>query len=135
MNGFTKTTLLQKLEAKAPQSNSNFLVAGAAFTKKNNLLGIVTNKQNDKQSYSKHGMGFHAEEILFKKFGRKIDHIYILRVGRSGLPFPIDPCPKCSKIANKFGFKIINLHKENNISFEDAFFNQTKKKKKRRHFK
>jgi hypothetical protein len=121
MSGFSKTTLLRLLESKAPQSNSKFYIAAAAFSKKNNLLGIVTNKQNDKLPYSKRGTGFHAEESLFKKYGRKIDHIYIVRVGRSGDPLPIDPCPKCAKIARKFGVEIINLHKENDILPAEVF--------------
>ena len=121
MSRFTKTTLVRLLESKAPQSNSKFFIAAAAFTKKNNLLGIVTNRQNDKLPYSKRGTGFHAEETLFKKYGRKINHIYIVRVGRSGDPLPIDPCPKCAKIARKFGVEIINLHKENDILPESRF--------------
>jgi hypothetical protein len=61
---------------------------------------------------TRRGGGEHAETKLFKKFGRQIDRIYIIRVGKTCDPLPIHPCENCAKVAAKFGIKIIPLHEE-----------------------
>ena len=51
-------------------------------------------------------------QINIKQFGKKIDKIYILRVGNSLDPLPIHPCANCAKVAAKMGIRIICLHEE-----------------------
>lgn len=88
-----------------------YRICAIAFSKKNNLLGISMNSFNDRGGQSsRKGAGRHAEAELIKKFGLRIDKIYILRVGNSIDPLPIHPCANCAKLAKKYKIKIIPLH-------------------------
>lgn len=88
-----------------------YRICAIAFTKKNNFLGISMNSFNDRGGKSgRRGSGKHAEAELIKKFGKRIDKIYILRVGHGIDPLPIHPCENCSKLAAKYDIKIIPLH-------------------------
>lgn len=115
MKNFELFTLKTIMEKKAKQATNNFHIAAAAFSKKNNLLGTSCCNPNKNFPISKKGTGIHAEAELIKKYGRQIDKIYIVRIGRAGAPRPIDPCPNCAKLAKKYGIKIINLHNEFNL--------------------
>lgn len=90
-----------------------YRIVAIAFTKKNNILGIEMNGFRNFMSNGK-GKGLHAEMNLIKKFGKKIDKIYLLRVGNGMDALPIHPCENCAKIAAKMGIKIICLHEEFN---------------------
>lgn len=90
---------------------SKFKVVAMAFTKKGNLLGISTNGFREGLS-NRRGSGEHAEMKLIKKFGERIDRIYLIRFGRSLLPLPIHSCENCSKVCNKLGIRVISLHEE-----------------------
>lgn len=91
--------------------NLTYKICALAFSKKNNLLGIAMNGHRPFPAVRR-GMGLHAETELIKKFGRRIDRIYILRVGNDLDPLPIHPCENCAKVAAKYGIKIIPLHEE-----------------------
>lgn len=91
-----------------------YRVIAAGFSKKGNLIGIETNGWREIIADNR-GKGKHAEASLIKKFGRKIDTIYILRVGRSLNILPIHPCASCLNIANKMKIKIIPIHECLNI--------------------
>lgn len=112
MKNFEFFTLKEIMEKKAKSAKSNMHIAAAAFSKKNNLLGIASNNPNKNFPISKKGTGIHAEAALIKKYKRSIDKIYIVRVGRGTAPRPIEPCQNCAKLAKKYGIKIINLHEE-----------------------
>lgn len=112
MKNYELFTLKDIMEKKAKQAKSNFHIAAAAFSRKNNLLGISSNNPNKNFPISKKGTGIHAEAALIKKYGRQIDKIYIVRIGRGTDPRPIKPCQNCAKLARKYGIKIINLHDE-----------------------
>jgi len=57
--------------------------------------------------YSKKGGGLHAEEVIFREAKRLgIVRILICRVNESSQFLPIDPCPRCSKIAQKMNIVI-----------------------------
>lgn len=92
----------------------SYRVIAAAYTKHGNLLGTEMNGWREMRTVRR-GMGKHAEQALIKKFGRKIDTIYILRVGNSGDVLPIHPCESCSRIANKRGIKIVPIHEMLNL--------------------
>ena len=91
--------------------NLTYRICAVAFSRKNNLLGIQMNGHRFSMSHRR-GAGLHAEAELIKKFGRRIDRIYILRVGNAIDPLPIHPCENCAKMAAKYGIKIIPLHEE-----------------------
>lgn len=108
---FVEHALMARLHKKASQSDSNFLIAAAAFSKNGNLLGYQFNRRNTLTPGSRRGAGIHAEASLIKRFGKKVDTIYLMRVGKLGDRLPIDPCCNCAKIAKGIGIKIVPLHK------------------------
>lgn len=100
--------IIRRLTCKALQSSSSFNIAAIAFSKKGNVLGIESNNlRTDLIPYK--GRGKHAEMALMKKYGKKIDTIYLFRVGNSAIPRPIDPCETCANTAKKLNIKIISL--------------------------
>ena len=107
--------IMPRIMKKATQSPNNFFVAffvaAAAFSKKGNLLGVRSNSHNNYMAIRR-GMSKHAEASLIAEFGRKIDTIYLVRIGRDFSRLPIHPCENCQKIADKFGIKIIPVHIE-----------------------
>jgi hypothetical protein len=42
-----------------------------------------------------------------ERYGTNIKTIIIMRIGNAGDILPIDPCPKCAKLAAKYGITII----------------------------
>lgn len=110
---FSKTKLendlAKRLKKKALQERgTHYNIAAIAFTKKGNFLGISMNSHRNYMSH-RYGAGLHAEMVLMKKFGRRIDTIYLLRVGDSGDRLPIHPCKNCALAAYKLGISIIPL--------------------------
>jgi hypothetical protein len=101
--------LVEKLLKKAKQSSVRYKISAIAFDNKGDILGTVTNAYNCSWSNPKKGTGQHAERRLIKRYGKLIKTIMICRVGTSGDILPIDPCPTCQKVANKFGIKIISV--------------------------
>jgi hypothetical protein len=87
----------------------SYRIVAAGYSKKGSLIGIEMNGWRELIPNDK-GKGKHAEASLIKKFGRKIDTIYILRCGRSLDILPIHPCKSCAAIANKMNIKIIPIH-------------------------
>lgn len=78
-------------------------IIAIGFNHKNDLVGIKTNSFG---LSCRKGSGKHAERELIKRYGNRIKKIIILRIGRSGKLFPIDPCDICKKVADKYGIKI-----------------------------
>lgn len=102
--------LVPKMIAKFRHDHGpSYRVAAAAFSKRGNLLGIEMNGWRDLLTVRR-GTGRHAEAALMKKFGKKIDTIYILRVGNSLDILPIHPCEACQNMAKKIGAKIVPIH-------------------------
>jgi deoxycytidylate deaminase len=89
----------------------SYRICAAAYSKRGNLLGTEMNGYRDHLS-SRKGAGKHAEASIIKKYGKQIDTIYILRVGRACDVLPIHPCENCAKLAKKYGIKIIPIHEE-----------------------
>lgn len=96
----------------------HYKICAIAFTKRNNFLGIEMNNFRLGLS-NRPGAGNHAEANLIKKYGRRIDKIYIMRVGNACDSLPIHPCENCAKLAEKYGIKIIPMHEQ--ISNIDEF--------------
>jgi hypothetical protein len=108
----TILNLVPKMLSKFPKTKAlrpAFLVAAAAFTKKGNLLGIEMNRWRNLQT-TRRGTSLHAEAALIRKYGKRIDTIYILRAGNSGDILPVHPCEDCANMAAKVGIRIIPIH-------------------------
>jgi len=112
--------LLQILQKKALQSPSTFLVSAAAYSKHGNLLGTCSNGFKGFVP-KRRGAGMHAEQKLIRKFGKKIDTIYIIRCGHDGERLPIHACENCAKMAEKLGIKIVSLHEEFGYKSTDVY--------------
>ena len=103
--------LANLLKKKATHSPCTYRISGIAFSKKGNILGYCSNNHSswqvlDKSPIGRPGTAMHCERRLIQKFGMRIHTIVICRVGRSGELRPIDPCPTCQKLADKYGITI-----------------------------
>ena len=106
----TLVNLVPKMISKLVREyGPTYRIAAAAFSKKGNLLGIEMNGWRELVT-TRRGTGKHAEAALIKKYGRKIDTIYILRVGNALDILPIHPCESCKNMAAKAGIKIVPIH-------------------------
>lgn len=105
--------LIRKLDIEK-ENNLRYRVAAAAYSKQGNLLGIEMNGWRELATVRR-GTGKHAEAALIKRFGKKIDTIYILRVGNALDILPIHPCECCKNMAAKAGIKIVPIHEMLNL--------------------
>jgi hypothetical protein len=88
---------------KAMQSLCRYKISALGFNAKGELVHIAMNGFHQ----SKYGGGLHAEEKVFRVAAKKnIVKIIIARVGNNGDVLPIEPCPKCKKIADKLNIQI-----------------------------
>lgn len=111
----TIISLIPKMLAKLMRDyGPTYRIAAAAFSKHGNLLGIEMNGWRELAT-TRRGTGKHAEAALIKRFGKKIDTIYILRAGNSMDILPIHPCEACQNMAAKAGIKIIPIHEMLNL--------------------
>lgn len=111
---FLTSKNLEILTNRARKSDCTYKVSAMAFDKKGNLIGHAVNRHSQWDVLTKDGEGRpgtaeHAERRLISAFGKKVRTILIARVGHSGILRPIDPCPACSKLARKYGIKIISV--------------------------
>ena len=102
---------ITRMRNKAKVSHGKYKIIAIAFSDKGNFLGISMNGFREGLSNRK-GAGAHAETKLIRKFGKRIDKIYIMRFGMKLDILPIHPCVNCSKVADKYGIKIISLSNE-----------------------
>lgn len=102
--------ITDRLLAKAKQSASTYRIAGCAISKKGEVLGFAVNApaRSSANLVGKY-TGRHAEAALIQRYGDNVKTIVILRIGLGGDIRPIEPCPKCSKLAEKYGIKIISV--------------------------
>lgn len=102
-------SLIRTLSKKAEQSPSTYRISGVALTKRGNVLGWASNGYRREYIEPGRYSGEHCEMRLIKRYGSKIKTIIIMRIGSGGNILPIDPCEKCSKVAEKMGIKIYSI--------------------------
>ena len=103
--------MIQKL---GNEFGPTYRIAAAAFSKRGNLLGIEMNGWRGMPT-TRRGTGKHAEAAVLRKYGRKVDSIYILRVGNALDILPVHPCEACLNMAAKMGVKIYPIHELLNL--------------------
>ena len=91
---------------KSTHSPSHMRMAGVAFNKKGEVLGIVSNGFRINNVKPARGSGEHVETKLIRRYGNLISRIIIMGIGRGGAILPIDPCNKCQKLLSKYGIKV-----------------------------
>lgn len=100
------SNLIQRLLNKSSQSSSQYKVSALGFNNKGELLGTASNRPQYPRRYG----GVHAEENLINQYKGNLKTIIICRTSAgSNKLLPIHPCRKCSKLADKYGVKIIPL--------------------------
>lgn len=105
-------TILSRAIRKAHSSTCRYKVVAVGLDYRNRVISIACNRQRhmpvvDSTRTHWHGSGHHAEEILLHNTPRSLSRILIARVNPSGTRLlPIHPCPKCARLARKFGVTI-----------------------------
>lgn len=104
--------LYMRLSEVCCHSPCTYKVGAIAFDKKGDILGEYSNSYSlwvdneGQKTLNRRGTGRHAEARLIRRYGRRIRTILIMRVGKGGSLKPIDPCPTCQKLAEKYNIKI-----------------------------
>ncbi len=101
-------TILENLKKKTLKSHCSYYVGCVGFDKNFNFVGSSINQPR----LHKEGGGVHAELNLLKKFGPRIKHILLCRLGKSGKFRPIHPCKNCRKVLDKMGIRVIMIEGE-----------------------
>ena len=105
----TSETIIQRLKKKASQSLSSYRLSGVAISKNGEILGFAKNTFRKDNITEGRYSGRHVEKALIDQYGSNIATILIMRIGKSGDTLPIDPCPKCAKLAEKLGISIKSI--------------------------
>lgn len=96
-------SLLERLRRKAAKSPARFRVAALGL----NRAGVVVAVGFSRQRYNRAGGGWHAEDHIFRVARKRgVVEIIICRVGKSGVVRPIEPCRRCSHLADVLGITI-----------------------------
>lgn len=102
-------SIIGLLRQKAEHSPSHIRMAGIAFDRKGDILGTASNGFRVSQVKPARFSGNHVERKLIGRYGNLISKIVLMRIGRGGAILPIDPCPKCQKLLNKYGIKVSTI--------------------------
>jgi hypothetical protein len=97
--------MLARLKRKASKSPCKYRVGALGLDFRNKPILVAFNSQR----FSRKGGGLHSEMALMKKAPKSLRTIIICRIGMGGILLPIDPCPACSRKAEKLGIKIISI--------------------------
>ena len=81
-------------------------MAGVAFNKKGEILGIVSNGLRADNVKPGKYCGDHVEKKLIARYGTLVSRIVLMRIGRGGAILPIEPCEKCRKLLEKYGISV-----------------------------
>jgi cytidine deaminase len=81
----------------------NYKIIAIGLNKKDDIVGIETNKINCENS--KIGCGRHAELELINHYGKSIKSIVLYRKGKDMNHLLIHPCKKCEKVLKKLKIK------------------------------
>ena len=95
-----------QLKSKAKKSLCRFNIAAVGLNRSGKVVGRSFNRPSD---VTKHGNKEHAEAVLIRRYRNKIKTIIICRVNNRGSYLPIDPCPACLSLAQKYDINIISL--------------------------
>ena len=104
--------IIDLLRQKAEHSPSHIRMAGIAFDRKGDILGTASNGFRASQVKPGRFSGDHVEKRLISRYGNLIAKIVLMRIGRAGAILPIEPCPKCKKLLEKYGIKVVTVKAE-----------------------
>ena len=106
-----ETIRIQKILHQAAQNSpGRFRIGGIAFDKKGEILGIAHNSfHRNNLTGDRKGTGDHCEARLIRRYRDNIKTIVIMRIGNAGDVLPIDPCPACQALCDKYGITILTI--------------------------
>lgn len=106
-----ETARIKRLLAHAAKlSPGRFRIGGIAFDKKGEILGIAHNSfHKNNLTGDRKGTGDHCEARLIRRYKDNIKTIVIMRIGNAGDVLPIDPCPACQALCEKYGINILTI--------------------------
>ena len=90
---------------KAKQSPSKYKISAIGLDHRGKLLGSAFNSPR----FGRYGGGLHAEMRLLHRYGTNVKTVIVCRVGLSGDILPIDSCPRCKKVLDKLGIKVLSI--------------------------
>lgn len=102
-------SVINSVIKKASKSPSTVRMAGIAFNKKGEILGLASNGYRHDSLKPGKFSGQHVEKTLIGRYGSLISKIILIRIGKSGAILPIDPCEKCQKLLAKYGIKVSTI--------------------------
>lgn len=95
----------------ASRSPGRFRIGGIALNKKGEILGISHNSfRKNNVVGDRKGMGEHCEVRLIRRYRDNIKTIILMRIGNSGNILPIDPCPSCKALCDKYGITVLTIN-------------------------
>jgi len=94
----------------ASKSPGHFRVGGIALNKKGEILGVAHNSfRKDNVVGERKGTGEHCEVRLIRRYRDNIKTLILIRIGNAGDILPIDPCPSCKALCDKYGINVLTI--------------------------
>lgn len=110
MSEKTAIQIKRLLKEAASRSPGRFRIGGIAFNKKGEILGIAHNSfHKNNLTGDRKGTGDHCEARLIRRYRDNIKTIVIMRIGNAGDILPIDPCPACQALCDKYGITVLTI--------------------------
>lgn len=98
------------LHDAASKSPGRFRIGGIALNKKGEILGVAHNSfRKDNVVGQRKGTGEHCEVRLIRRYRDNIKTLILMRIGNSGNVLPIDPCPSCQALIEKYGINVLTV--------------------------
>ena len=111
MSGKTEIQIKRLLKEAASRSPGRFRVGGIALNKKGEILGVAHNSfRKDNVVGERKGTGEHCEVRLIRRYRGNIKTLILIRIGNSGDILPIDPCPSCQALCDKYGITVLTIN-------------------------
>ena len=110
MNSKGEASIRKILFEAASRSPGRFRVGGIALNKKGEILGVAHNSfRKDNVVGERKGTGEHCEVRLIRRYRGHIKTLILVRIGNSGDILPIDPCPSCQALCDKYGITVLTI--------------------------
>jgi len=103
MRSHSSILLSRILRAGLRVSACRYRVVAVGLDHRSRIICITTNTPRLSKQ------GYHAEERLIFRTPQSLSTIILARVGASGELRPIDPCPRCQRLADKRKIKIESI--------------------------
>lgn len=104
-----KDNVLKRAIKKTKNGVCTYKVTAMCFDEHKQYIGMCT---NTKGQYTKENLGYpakHAEQLAIKKFHSRLKTIVLLRTNKKGDFLPIECCPVCKSLCEKFNIEVLSI--------------------------